>query len=262
MNKAEIADLFIKAAWIDGRLPIDARPKRLKGSWIPFVHTEEDVKSRIKTGISFGDFKEHLHADDDPFEDWLQKMWAEENQRLKPEDLAMWERANELIVLVSDEGNRRALWAWARAKCDMLTAHQNKIRIASAKMTRQKLKIHKRTRKAVSFAFWCKAEGIHEMTGTRRKDRAIAIIEQQLVRGTSSNNVTDGFGVLPVGAVFEHISDMIGAGSVSEEGLRSVMDDTAFSPIGVLEARDFSWAEARNERRKQREEHARKRQAA
>jgi hypothetical protein len=124
--------------------------------------------------------------------------------------------------------------------------------------------MHKRTRKAVSFTAWCKSEGIHEMTGTRRKDRAIAIIEQQLVRGGSPNNVTGDLGVLPVGAVFEHISDMIGAGSFSEEGLRSIMDDTAFSPIGVLDARDFSWAEARNELRRQREaeRRERKRQAA
>lgn len=260
MNKVEIADLFIKAAWIDGRLPINASPKRLKGSWVPFVHTEEDVKSRIKTGISFGEFREQLHADDNPFEDWVQKWWDEENQRLKPDDLATWERANELIVLVSDEGNRRALWAWARAKIGKLDAQQTKIRIGSKKLGRQKLKLHKRTRKDVSFAAWCKSEGIHEMTGSRRKDRAIAVIEQHLVRGSSLNNVSSPFGVLPVGAVFEHISDMIGAGSVSEEGLRSLMDDTAFSPIGVLEARDFSWSEARNQARREREE--RRRQAA
>jgi hypothetical protein len=262
MNKTEIADLFIKAAWIDGRLPIDARPKRLKGSWIPFTHSEEDVKSRIKTGISFGDFKEHLHRDDNPFEEWVQKWWDEENQRLKPEDMAMWERANELIVLVADEGNRRALWAWARAKVGSLEAHQTKTRIGSKKIGRQKLKLHKRTRKDVSFAAWCKSEGIHEMTGSRRKERAIAIIEQHLVRGSSPNSGSSSFGVLPVGVISEHISDMIGAGSFSEEGLRSIMDGTAFSPIGVLDARDFSWAEARNEIRRQRDTERRKRQAA
>jgi hypothetical protein len=260
MNQLEIAELFIKAAWIDGRLPINASPKRLKGSWVPFVHTEEDVKSRIRTGISFGDFREQLHTDDNPFEDWVQKWWDEESQRLKPDDLAAWERANELIVLVSDEGNRRALWAWARAKVGTLVAQQTKTKTASKRMKNAKLKIHKRTRRDVSFAAWCKAEGIHEMTGTRRKDRAIAIIEQQLVRGSSSNNETGLSGVLPVGPVFEHISDMIGAGSVSEEGLRSIMYDTAFSPIGVLDARDFSWAEARNQARREREE--RRRQAA
>lgn len=260
MTKAEVADLFIKAAWIDGRLPINASPKRLKGSWVPFVHTEEDVKSRIKTGISFGDFKEHLHPDDNPFEEWLQKWGDEESQRLKPDDIATWERANELIVIVADEGNRRALWAWARAKVNTLEANEVKKRIASKRMGRQKLKLHKRTNKAVSFAVWCKAEGIHEMTGTRRKDRAIAIIEQHLVRGASPNNGTADLGVLPVGAIFEHISDRIGAGSFSEEGLRSIMDDTAFSPIGVLDARDFSWAEARMQARRERYEQ--KRQAA
>ncbi len=257
MNKTEIAELFINAAWIDGRLPINARPKQLKGTWIPFVHSEADVKSRIKTGISFGDFKERLHRDDNPFEEWVQKWWDEENQRIKEEDIAAWERANDLITMVADEGNRRALWAWAKAKVGTLDAHKTKTRVTKVgkkgTIPKTKLKLHKCTARDVSFSTWCRAEGIHEMTGSRRKDRAIAVIEQHLVRGSSSNNETGDFGMLPVGPVFEHISDMIGAGSVSEEGLRSIMDDTAFSPIGVLEARDFSWAEARNEIRRQRE---------
>jgi hypothetical protein len=265
MNKAEIANLFIEAAYIDGRLPINAKPKALKGTWIPFTHSEEDVKSRIKTGLTFGKFAEKLQRDDNPFEEWVQKWWDEENQRLKPEDLATWERANDLMSLVSDEGNRRALWAWSRSKVGALSAHETKTRTTSKKMGKQKLKSHKRTQRDVSFATWCRSEGIHEMTGSRRKDRAIAVIEQHLVRGSSSNNGTGDFGVLPVGPVLEHICDMIGAGSFSEEGLRSIMDDTAFSPIGVIEARDFSWSEARNEQRRQREaerREAKRKQAA
>jgi hypothetical protein len=258
MNKAEIAELFIKAAIIDGRLPINARPQKLKGSWVPFIHDELDVVSRIKTYMR----DEQLHKDDDPFNEWALRFWDGENGRLEPEDVGLWERANDLVALVSDEGNRRALWAWAAAKAGTLQANQTKTRVASKKMGRARLKLHKRTNKNVSFAAWCRSEGIHEMTGTRRKDRAIAIIEQQLVRGSSSNNGSSDFGVLPVGPVFEHISDMIGAGSISEEGLRSIMDDTAFSPIGVLECRDFSWALARNEMRRQREAERRKKQAA
>lgn len=100
------------------------------------------------------------------------------------------------------------------------------------------------------------------MTGSRRKDRAIDIILQHLVRGSSSNVESGDLGVLPVGPVFEHISDMIGAGSESEEGLRHIMDDTAFSPIGVLEARDFSWAEARNEQRRIRDSERREKRKA
>ncbi|WP_322884239.1 hypothetical protein U8C35_07735 [Sinorhizobium medicae] len=254
MNAEEIAELFIKAAIIDERLPINARPKKLKGSWIPFIHDELDVKSRIKTYLR----DEQLHKDDDPFNEWVHRFWDVDERRIEPEDVGLWERANDLITIVSDEGNRRALWAWAAAKAGTLQANEKKAKLASRKMGRAKLKVHKRTSRNVSFAAWCRAEGIHEMTGTRRKDRAIAIIEQQLVRGSSSNNGTGDFGVLPVGPVFEHISDMIGAGSVSEEGLRSIMDDTAFSPVGVLEARDFSWAEARNELRRQREAERRK----
>jgi hypothetical protein len=258
MNAIEIADLFIKAAVIDGRLPINAKPKKLKGSWVPFIHDENDVKSRIKTYLR----DEHLHKDDDPFNDWVNRFWDADDRRLEPEDVALWERANDLITLIADEGNRRALWAWAASKVGTLEAHVTKTRNASKMMGKVKLTSHKRTNKDVSFAAWCRSQGIHEMTGSRRKYRAIAVIEQHLVRGSSSNNGSGDFGVLPVGPVFEHISDMIGAGSISEEGLRSIMDDTAFSPIGVLGERDFSWVEARNEIRRQREADRRKRQAA
>lgn len=271
MNKAQIADLFIKAAFIDSRLPDTARPKRLKGSWIgdSVALTEEDqrkwiVREKTDNGVS------RLLKGDDPIKDWWLQFWDDRSTDMSRKDIRIWELAMELMTLVADEGNRRALWAWAASKVNTLDADEMKTRTTTKKTGRQKLRLHKRTRKAVSFAAWCRAEGdiddqgrrkaIHEMTGTRRKNRAIAIIEQHLVRGSSSNNENGGFGLLPVGPVFEHISDMVGAGSESEEGLRSIMDDTAFSPIGVLEARDFSWAEARNEMRRQRE--AKRREAA
>lgn len=236
MNTAEIADLFIRAAGIDSRLPINARPKGLKGTWMPFVHSEEDIKSRIKTGLR----GEKLHAGDDPFNEWMQEYWDAERLKIKAEDVADWERCNDLIKLIASEENRRCLWAWSRAKADCL--------LVQIKDGKGRYHLNK-----VSFAKWCRIEGIHEMTGTRRKNRAIDVINQHLVRGSSPDCESGVLGVLPVGPVFEHISDMIGAGSVCEEGLRSQMDDTAFSPIGVLEARDFSWSEARNEARRQRE---------
>lgn len=262
MTGHEIAELFIRAAFIDSRLPDTASPKRVKGSWVPFFHTEEDVEGRKRTNISFGANKEHLHPDDGFVEEWITQWWEEERLRLKKEDIEAWERANDLIVLVSNVDNRKALWAWAKGKVNLLEANEKKTRIASKKMGRLKLNQHMRVRKQVSFAAWCRSQGIHEMTGTRRKDRAIAIISQQLVRAGLPNVSEDHFPMLPVGPVLEHISDMIGAGSVSEEGLRSTMDETAFSPIGVLEARDFSWAQARNELRRQREERRRQKQAA
>jgi hypothetical protein len=267
MNKAEIEDIFIKAAFIDSRLPDNAKPKRLKGQWIggSLLTTQDMMKwiTREKTDVG----RNQLRKGDDPIKDWWLQFWDDRSTDTSRKDIGLWEMSMELMILVADEGNRRALWAWANAKVDNLSAHQKATRQTKAgkdgTLPAMTLKAHKRTRRGVSFAAWCKSEGIHEMTGSRRKDRAIAIILQHLVRGRSSNVESGEFGVLPVGPVFEHICDMIGAGSESEEGLRSIMDDTAFSPIGVLEARDFSWAEARNEQRRQREaERREKRKAA
>lgn len=254
MNKAEIEDIFIKAAFIDSRLPDTAKPKRLKGQWIggSLLTTQDMMKWIVREETDRG--PNMLHKGDDPIKDWWLQFWDDRSTDTSRKDVGLWELAMELMTLVSDEGNRRALWAWAAAKVNNLSAHEKKTRQTKegkqGTLPAQRLTLHRKTRKGVSFAAWCKSEGIHEMTGSRRKDRAIAVILQHLVRGSSPNVETSEFGVLPVGPVFEHISDMIGAGSESEEGLRSFMDDTAFSPIGVLEARSFSWAEARNEQRR------------
>lgn len=229
MTREEIANFFIRAAIIDKRLPIQARPAKLKAFWIPFTHSEEDLTSRIRTR----DKAEKLQPWDDPFNEWEKEFWDEDKQRIRPEAVADWERANDLIKFVSDEGNRRALWHWAIAK-------------AGGK----------------PFTRWCKAEGIHEMTGSRRVKRAIAVIEQRLNGRAMTQNEQDGsWGLLPVGPVFEHISDNIAAAApMMKPG--TWRDDTAFQPIGDEEFRDFSWAAARNERRRQREDEKRKGRAA
>lgn len=251
MNKADIEDIFIKAAFIDSRLPDTAKPKRLKGQWIggSLLTTQDMMKwiTREKTDVGHN----QLRKGDDPIKDWWLQFWDDRSTDMSRKDIATLELAMDLVTFVSDEGNRRALWAWAAAKINNLSAHETKKR--ASRKGFGTLTAHKRTRKGVSFAAWCKSEGIHEMTGTRRKDRAIAIVLQRLVRGSSPNTESGAWGGLPVGPVFEHISDMIGAGSVSEEGLRHTMNEAAFSPIGVIEARDFSWAEARNQQRRERE---------
>lgn len=247
MNKAEIAELFIRSAWVDSRLPINAGPKKLKGATVPFYHTQDDILGRRVTGIRSGKEKEHLLSGDDPLEEWRTSFWENLENRLSRDDVNLWEKANELIVLVSDEGNRRALLAWAKSKVGTLEAHQNKTRV-SRKLGGQKLRSHKRTNKDVSFAAWCRSEGIHEMTGSRRKDRAIAVIEQQLVRGSSQNTQSAEIGVLPVGPVFEHISDMIGAVASDSKGPTFERDhDTVFAREDTISV----WREYRNARRRE-----------
>lgn len=255
MNKAEIANIFIKAAFIDSRLPINARPKRLKGQSLPFFHTEQDIKERRATGITGGKHKEHLLPGDDPLDEWRTAFWASLEERISRNDVRLWEVANELIKLVADEGNRRALWAWGMSKVGTLEAHEAKERKTQKFGS---LKVHKRTSKDVSFAAWCRSEGIHEMTGSRRKGRAIAVIEQHLVRAGLSNVQTGDFTLLPVGPVFEHISDNIAANASKDEGRTFERDrDTVFAKEAAL----FDWQEIRNDRRRRQRE-AKKRQAA
>lgn len=237
MTGFEIAELFIRAAFIDTRLPDTARPKKLKAAWVPFVHTAEDIQSRIRTG----DRHEKLEPGDNPFDEWLNEYWDEAKQKLTHADIADWERCNDLIKLVGNEDNRRALWNWAIAKAG-----------------------------GRPFVKWCRTEGIQEMTGSRRKDRAILAIEAQLVRNTLENNDNSPLGMLPTGPVLEHITDTLAA-DMPRKPKHACFADDAFQPFIVIPERGrtnelmvndsaFDWAKARNERRRKRD--AEKRKAA
>lgn len=250
MNKSEIADIFIKAAFIDSRLPDTARPKKLRGQWIGgSLLTEEDQRKWIvREKTDQGPSK--LHKGDDPIKDWWLQFWDDRSTDTSRKDIRVWELAMELVTLVADESNRRALWAWAASKVGSLVAHEVKTRKTSQKMGGGALKVHKRTSRNVTFSAWCKAEGIHEMTGMRRKDRAIDVILQYLVRGSSPDALTAEGGVLPTGPVFEHISDMIGAVASDHKGPTFERDrETIFAKEDAI----FNWQAARNATRRQRE---------
>lgn len=242
MNAFTIAELFIHAAYVDTRLPINARPAKLKSTWVPFVHTDEDIKSRFRTG----ERKEKLIDGDDPFNDWLKEYWDEDKQKISRQDVKDWETCNELITLVSNESNRRCLWAWAQSKVDGLTIHVD----------------GKGTRKA-SFTKWCRhVENIHEMTGSRRKDRAILTIEASFARKGLQNNDNASFSVLPTGPEMEHISDRM-ATDAPKTNKRAWMADGAFSSVILPDGEyNFDWAESRNEARRQRHAAAQRKQAA
>lgn len=205
MTHEEIAELFIRAAETDRRLPDTARPAKLKSQSLPFVHTFADLN---------GWGSERLEEERAAF-------WDERSTRLRAEAISEWERANDLITMVADESQRRCLLHWAVAKAG-----------------------------GRPFSRWCRdEEHIHEMTGTRRKDRAIASISIGFARNGLQNNDILVSGMLPVGP---EITD-IPVNMDDDAPTLSWMADGAFSPIGIPELRDFSWADKRNEARRQRE---------
>lgn len=224
MTELDIADLFIRAAVIDQKLPNDAKPKKLRGQSLPCMAplTEDDQRQwshraeaetilrRMGKKVRVSRHSQ-LHKDDQgPFHDWWMAFW--ESDDITRSDVSDWEKAMDLITLSASEENRRCLWAWSRAKAGCLfvqtVSKTGKVRLGK-----------------VSFAKWCRLEGIHEETGRRRKDRAIAIIKQQLGRGMSLNAERGRFGVLPVGPEFEHIPDTVAVDAPpSKEGVRYQRD--------------------------------------
>lgn len=208
MTELEIIDLFIRAAAIDQKLPNDAKPKKLRGQRLPGMSplTEDEQRGwshkadreivlqrqgkRMRIGTA-----SKLHKDDEgPFKDWWMAFW--ESDEISHKDVSDWELAMNLITLSASPENRRCLWAWSRAKAGCL--------FVQVKNRAGKVRIEK-----TSFAKWCRLEGIHEETGRRRKDRAIAIINQHLVRDGSPNAESGLSWVLPIGPEFEHIPDTV-----------------------------------------------------
>jgi len=180
--------------------------------------------------------------------DWVDKIgWG--SKRLEEERKDFWDRlglmpsARELseleilrawLLAVKKPEERRALLAWARSKVG-----------------------------GMKFKKWCfKVEKIHPETGRHRKDRAIARIFAHLSRGDVQNYDNDDFEVLRSEAEIEHISANIPEDAVERKSPTSWMADGAFAPTLVPEMQDFSWAEKRNELRRQREARKRKKASA
>lgn len=155
--------------------------------------------------------------------------WDSRSTRLKASEVSDWEQCNDLITAIACESERRCLWHWAISKAG-----------------------------GQPFARWCRSEGFHVETGRRRKARAIAQIELTFVRNSLQNNENVRSAMLRCGPVISDIHVNI----TDDAHKFTWRDDDAFSPVSVPELRDFSWAEKRNEMRRQREAEKRKRQAA
>lgn len=211
MTADEVTELFIEAALIDRRLPNTARPARVKSMSLPYV----------------ADWADKMQWGSERLEEERREFWQNLSNRLNPNDVTLWEKASDLIRLVGNEGQRRALLHWSIAKAG-----------------------------GRPFAQWCrKVERIHEETGRRRKDRAVLsiILAQSCVEG-GSNHDLDFAALLPQKLETGYESVNIGQSHAwMAEGSRPLICDFD------RELAEFSWADAQNARRREREK---KRKAA
>lgn len=156
-----------------------------------------------------------------------QAFWNSINRAPKPWEISEAEETQGWIVYVEDESERLCLVSWARC---MATDG--------------------------IFKDWCKRQGIHPETGRRRKERAILRILLALSSKPLQHNEIDLKSLLPDTPETGHKDVIIGEGATAwmGEGSRPMACDFDTDLDG------FSWADKRNELRRQRE--AKKRQAA
>lgn len=237
MNLAQIAETFIRAAEIDRNSREHVGPAALRAQQLPYVHDQADKngwgkakEQRIldrRGRLIQGDW---LDENEDPLAAERRAFWERVGRQPTSAELAAIEIIFDLLRAADDEAERRALLAWSRAK-------------AGGK----------------SFRRWCfQTEGIHEATGHRRKDRALAKIERRLSGSMAQHGESAPVGVLMRGHEIGDVSDTIAEDAGEREGLNSWMSDSAVSVFRSDGPFDFSWAEKRNERRRRREAKKRK----
>lgn len=257
MNIREIQDRLIGAETVmrelsEGRVG----PAPLRAQQLPYVHTDADMRN---WGHRRGDKRSidpkanacRLRKEDDEAYSILrQEFWEQFDPGPTPEDVSIANQIKAWVMLVDDDGERRALQAWVRA-------------MAGGR----------------SFARWCKnVEHIAVMTGRRRKNRAVEKILAQLSGKADLHCENGPEGVLPVTTEISDVSPTLASNASGEEtGLTSWWADDAFQPfikvrevinehiaIQTVDApqSEFNWAKRRNEIRRQREAKRRKKQAA
>lgn len=244
MNIREIQDRLIGAECTirelaEGRVG----PAPLRAQQLPYVHSRAD---RNGWGKKPGEKDKLLKEDGDAHALYRREFWEQFPEPPSASEISEAHQILDWVMLVDDDGERRALRAWAYA-------------MAGGR----------------PFARWCRrVEKISVMTGRRRKNRAVEKILAKLGGCMVQHNETGLEGVLPVTPEIDHISATLATGASGEEtGLNSWWADDAFQPIVIhrevindhiavqsipTSPSDFSWAAKRNERRRQREAAARK----
>lgn len=244
MNIREVQDRLIGAECVIREMA-ESRvgPAPLRAQQLPYVHTRADMNG---WGKRRGEKDELRKEDADAHALYRREFWDQFQEAPSPPEVSEAHRILDWIMLVDDDGERRALRAWAYA-------------MAGGR----------------PFARWCKrVEKISTMTGRRRKNRAVSKISA-ILRGKADLHDENGqIRVLPVAPEIDHVSATLAADAIGEEtGLNSWWADDAFQPFVILqevhesgakrrsiptEAAEFTWAAKRNERRRQREAQRRK----
>lgn len=228
MNIGEIAEKFIRAAEVERASREHVGPAPLRAQQLPYVH---DYTDKLGWRKEPGD---KLERGADPLADERKAFWERMGLMPTASELRELEGLYDLLMMVEDDGERRALLAWARSKVG-----------------------------GKAFRRWCfNVEGIHPETGRRRKDRALARISANLVRSTTQNSEIDCSPLLHSGPQISDVSDTFGEDAGKRDGLNNWAADDAFAPFLTDVIHDFSWAQKRNERRRQRDAAKRKREAA
>lgn len=242
MNTAEIASRFIRAAEIDRSTREHVGPAPLRAQQLPYTHDWIDKAGWRKEVGDKLDPKADLLADE------RRRFWEDGDAAPTAEKLSAVQATFDWLTLLDNDGERRALLAWARSKVG-----------------------------GKSFRRWCHAvEGIHPETGRRRKDRALAKIEAEVIRRAMQNDGSREIRVLLPEAEIDDISDTLAEDARAAEpgltGLNSWAAPDTFQPFIVVEEIDrhglprrtiptdqaaFSWARKRNEARRQREKRKR-----
>lgn len=229
MNIGEIAEKFIRAAEVERASTVHVGPGRgpgyIQAMALPYIHDIEDKRNWRK---EVGD---KLVKTADPYADERKAFWERVGLTPTAAELRELDGLYDLLMMVDDDGERRALLAWARSKVG-----------------------------GKAFRRWCfQVESIHPETGRRRKDRALARIFAQLVRSDVQNSENGVSDLLHGGPEIGDVSDTLAEDVGQRDHLNSWMSDSAFSPFMATEpAAAFSWAAKRNELRRQRETRRRK----
>lgn len=227
MNIGEIAERFIRAAEIERAMQIHVGPMPLRAQQLPYVRDYADKAGWRK---EMGD---KLMPGADPLAEERKAFWERLGVMPSAHEIAELDALYEWLTSTDSDGERRSLLAWARSKVG-----------------------------GKSFRRWCfKVEGIHPETGRRRKDRALAKIQAHLSGRPMQHNENTEIRVLHVGTEIGDVSSTFAEDAGKRDGLDHWLSPDAFTADFTVQAADFSWADKRNQRRRQREAAARKEQA-
>lgn len=234
MNIGEIAEVFIRAAEVDRNTGGHVGPAEPHSVSLPYVHDyvdklnwrKEPGRRVVKKGkLIRGDWLE-----EDPLAEERKRFWEELGMQPSAHELSELEVVYDWLMSAGGDADRRALLAWARAKAG-----------------------------GRPFSRWCKqVERIHPETGRQRKNRALSCIASALARKPMQNNENGQNDDLLVGPDFGDIPATIATDAGDREKRDNWMATDGFAPIMPAEANDFSWANKRNELRRQREARKRK----